>query len=463
MQKESIVFGTDSYKVTHWPQYPPGTEFVRSYLEARGGDWKNLFPRSVFFGLQYYLKEYLEGVTVTQRDIEEAIPFWRAHFGQDLFNRDNEYGGKLPVSIRAVPEGSVVDTRNVLMTIENTDARVPWLTNWLETILVEVWYPITVATLSREILKLLRRSFEQTGGDIEALLFKLHNFGFRGSSSIESAAIGDAAHLVTFLGTDTPKGIRLAMKYYGAGVCGNSIPASEHSTITAWGRAREYDAFENMLTQFPEGVVACVSDSFDIFKACSEGWGGRLREKVLGRNGTLVIRPDSGDPPTVVGDVLDILGDKFGYTTNEKGFKVLPPQVRVIQGDGVDYTSIQQILGVLKIKGWCTENVGFGMGGALIQKLNRDTLGFAFKCSEVTVNGEDRDVWKDPVTDPGKVSKRGRMKLIRTMGAHGPVYKTVHPSEEGEDQLVEVFRNGRVLREYTFDEVRERASASYTV
>lgn len=466
MSKIRLILLSDGYKFTHWTQYPPGTEYIRSYFESRGGE----FSRTVFFGLQYYLKEFLEGVVVAPEDIPMAERFCARYFGQDgLFNTGGwehivrEHGGRLPVSIRAVPEGSVVNTQNVLMTIENTDPAVPWLTNFLETLLAMVWYPMTVATLSREMKKLVLQYLHRTGGDPAGIEFKLHDFGFRGVSSLESAGLGGMAHLVNFEGTDTTPGILFAEEYYEAEKVGASIPASEHSTITAWGRDREADAFENMLAQFPEGLVACVSDSYDIYEACSKIWGEKLKDKVLGRKGTLVVRPDSGDPPVVVCQVLDALGKAFGYTRNEKGFKVLPPEVRVIQGDGIDYVMTRQILSCMDIQGWSAENIAFGMGGALLQKLNRDTQKCAFKCSEATVNGEDRDVWKDPVTDPGKRSKAGRLKLLRETGAHGPVWRTVNAREEGEDQLVEVFRNGEILREYTFDEVRQRAGATYTV
>ena len=451
---DSILFLTDSYKITHWKQYPPETEKVYSYFESRGGK----FDSTVFFGLQYFLQKYLQGQRIFLSDILEAKEFWKAHFGQELFNVEgwmhilDEHGGYLPVSIKAVPEGSVVPTRNVMLTVENTDPKVPWLTNILETLLVQVWYPMTVATLSREMKRLILGYLEKTGTP-ELIDFKLHDFGFRGVSSVGSAGIGGGAHLVNFKGTDTAQGIRFAMRYYGAEMCGFSIPASEHSTITSWGRDHEADAFENMLAQYPEGLVACVSDSFDIYKAC-DMWGTKFKEKILGRQGTLIVRPDSGDPPTIVVEVLERLAEHFGYARNKKGFKVLPEQVRVIQGDGCDYAMVRQILSVMDLKGWSADNIAFGMGGALLQKMDRDTQKCAFKCSAVTVNGEEREVYKDPITDPGKASKAGRLKLVLQDGK----YETVRASEEGEDCLVEVFRDGEILQDYDFEEVRARAS-----
>jgi len=236
-------------------------------------------------------------------------------------------------------------------------------------------------------------------------------------------------------------------------MAGFSIPAAEHSTITSWGKEHEVDAFRNMLDQFPEGLVAVVSDSFNIFQACEKYWGKELREKVLSRNGTVVIRPDSGEPTTVVPDVLDTLGEAFGYKNNAKGYKVLHPNVRVIQGDGIDFDTLGDILLAMKKRGWSGDNIAFGSGGGLLQKLNRDTLKFAFKCASVTVNGEERDVYKQPITDKGKISRAGRMKLVKTNGE----YKTVSASEPGEDQLVEVFRDGKILKEWSFEEIRERA------
>jgi len=199
--------------------------------------------------------------------------------------------------------------------------------------------------------------------------------------------------------------------------------------------------------------VAVVSDSFNIFQACEKYWGQELRQMVLGRNGTVVIRPDSGEPTTVVPTVLDVLGEAFGYETNEKGYRVLNPRVRIIQGDGIDFDTLGAILLAMKKRGWSGDNIAFGSGGGLLQKLNRDTLKFAFKCAAVTVNGREREVYKQPVTDHGKVSKAGRMKLVKRNGG----YKTVPLTEPGEDLLVEVFRNGEVLRNWTFEEVRERA------
>jgi nicotinamide phosphoribosyltransferase len=214
----------------------------------------------------------------------------------------------------------------------------------------------------------------------------------------------------------------------------------------------------NMLDQYPEGAVACVSDSFDIFQACAAYWGGALRDRVMQRNGTLVVRPDSGDPAAVICRVLDILGQKFPVRVNAQGFKVLDPHVRVIQGDGIDFQSLGKILEAVTRHGWSADNLVFGSGGGLLQKVNRDTLKFAFKCSSVEVSGVARDVFKRPVTDGGKRSKSGRFKLIRDHSGGETSYRTVPATAPGDDVMQTVFENGAVIRRTTFAEVRSRAS-----
>ena len=457
----NFLLRTDSYKITHWKQYPPGTTGIYSYFESRGG----MFPDTVFFGLQYYLKAYLEGSRFTIADVANADAFCNAHFGQALFNREgwtrlyNRHHGKMPIRIKAVQEGTAVPTGNVLLTVENTDPDFPWLTNYLETLLVKVWYPTTVATLSRGIKKTILGFLERTG-DPSLLPSRLHDFGYRGVSSEETAAIGAAAHLLNFTGTDTLAGIVFLQDYYHAkAMPGDSIPASEHSTMTAWGKEHEVDAYRNMLLAYPRGLVACVSDSYDIYYACEKIWGEILKPDVIGRQGTLIIRPDSGDPVQVLVRVFDILSSKFGYTTNAKGYRVLPSCVRVIQGDGVNLFTIQNVLFQLaKFHGWSADNISFGTGGALLQQVNRDTQKFAFKCSAANIKGQWYPVFKDPVTDPGKNSKHGRLALV--LGKYGQFTTLENVSDSGvsEDHLQLVFENGDIVADYDLDSIRRAAS-----
>lgn len=468
MEKPNIILLTDSYKLTHAPQYPQGTTKIYSYLESRGGTFDN----TVFFGLQYYLEKYLRGKVLEQWMIDEAAEFCDTHFGNgEIFNRAgwqrllDKHGGILPVSIKAVPEGTVVAVKNVLATVENTDNEFPWLTNVLETLLLKVWYPITVATLSRECKRVIKAGLEKSADDCSGLLFKLHDFGYRGTSSEESAALGAAAHMVNFMGTDTVAGLLLLQRFYVEPMAGYSIPASEHSTMTSWTRDREVDAYRNMLKRYPKGLVACVSDSYDIYKACSDLWGGTLKEEVLSRDGTLVIRPDSGEPSVVLPRILNILWEKFGGIVNTKGYKVLDSHVRVIWGDGINLQSIPEILDCVMKEGFSTDNLAMGMGGALLQQINRDTQKFAFKCSLAVINGEEVEVYKDPVDDHGKVSKKGRLALYSRpcYGLNPGELTTVTRCRSKEfadsiDQMQEVFRDGQVLVHHKLSDIRRRAS-----
>lgn len=752
---------TDSYKVTHFNAYPPGMTDMFSFFESRGGK----YSETVFFGLQYFLKKYLE-TPITQVDVEEAASLYKAHFGMELLNYDGwsyiaqKLGGRLPVRIRAVPEGSVVPTKNVLMTVESTDPKVPWVVNYLEGLLSQVWYPTTVATQSREMKKDILTALH-VSGDQTAIDFKLHDFGFRGSTSPESAALGGAAHLVNFQGTDTVPALVMLRDYYESACAGFSIPAAEHSTITSWLRENESQAYRKMLDVNPTGLVAIVADSYDVYNACENLFGGELKDQILSRDGVLVVRPDcydseteilttkgwvrfpeltddsivaqyhgngsmdfvqpsrvvrqyyegkmchfynvnkqidllvtpnhrmvqrskrkvlsvvpaidtkwyhdkdyihsgtlqgtrelspieriwiafqadgsfnssgprnhvrfnftkqrktdrlikllqnagvtytvsveparpqntqiyvtldhippknfqwvlddvanisgiwardfveemsywdacrrhskrfkydstivvnaeavqlmatlagyrtcwstyvdsrkeqfsdvytvhvtltdcsngqsvvkneidytgmvycvtvptgmivvrrnhrvsisgnSGEPSEVLPRILDILGDRFGHTRNAKGYKVLNPKVRVIQGDGIDANSLLPIMRSVLKAGWSMDNLAFGSGGGLLQKVNRDTQKFAFKCSAVKIDGQWREVLKDPVTDPGKKSKAGRLGLHngKTVAYLGDTYSP--------GQLVTVYENGRTVTHYTLEDVRSRAA-----
>lgn len=460
----NLLLNTDSYKASHWLQYPPGTDATFSYVESRGG----VYDRTVFFGLQTILKEHL-GTPIAHADVDEARDLFAAH--GEPFNESgwryivDHHGGFLPVHIRAVPEGTVVPTHHVLVTIESTNPQAFWVPSYIETLLLRLWYPVTVATISWHAKQTIRQFLERTSDDPAGQLpFKLHDFGARGVSSAESAALGGLAHLVNFLGTDTVAALVAAREYYHEPMAGFSIPAAEHSTITSWGREREVDAYRNMLTQFakPGAIVAVVSDSYDIFHAIREHWGKTLRQEVIRSGATLVVRPDSGDPVDVVHQCLTLLDEAFGHTVNGKGFKVLN-HVRVIQGDGINSTSLRAILERVTSAGYATDNVAFGMGGALLQQLNRDTQKFALKTSAARVDGDWIDVYKDPVTDKGKVSKRGRLTLIHH--AEYGTYKSValegHDAPLGfQDALIDVWRNGKLLVDHRLSDVRARADAT---
>jgi nicotinamide phosphoribosyltransferase len=453
---KNFCLQTDAYKETHWMQYPKGTEYVYSYMESRGGEYN----RTVFFGLQYFLMKYFQGVRITQQHIDEAEVFCNQVFnGCKYFNREgweyilDEHHGRLPIEIKAVPEGSIINTGNALITVCNTDPEVPFLTNFIETTLLNVWYPITVATMSHNIKRLIASYASWSGEEVSP--FHLNDFGMRGVSSPESAAIGGAAHLTSFMGTDNLEGIRCAMDYYDSGVCGGSVMAAEHSTITSYGKPNEAIAYKTIIDKCAKNsVVSLVSDSYDIINAVENIYGDELYDYILSGDKKIVIRPDSGDPVDISSKVMNMLYYKFGGEINHMGYKVMNPKIGMIYGDGINFKSIDAILRRLVIKEkFATSNIIFGMGGALLQGINRDTHKFAFKCSAICINGEWRDVYKDPKTDATKVSKRGRLKVVHEK--YGAYF--THPIEEfGTDELQAVFKDGEIVKYYNFDEIRDR-------
>lgn len=461
----NIITNTDSYKFSHWKQMPPESRLQSSYIESRGGE----YPTVVNFGLQMFLDEYMCH-PITRENIERAEPRVLAH--GEPFNREgweyilNNHGGYLPLKIEAVPEGTVLPVSNALVQVINTDSKCYWLPSYIETAIHRAtWYPNTVATRSwyakLDIYKALLATSDEDP-DV-AIQFKLHDFGARGVSSQESAAIGGSAHLVNFMGTDTYIATEAVDAYYAEEMAGFSIPASEHSTMTSWGGPdKEIDAFRNMLKQFakPGALVACVSDSYDIYRAVNELWGDKLKQEILDSEACLIVRPDSGDPTTVPIEVIQALMAKFGFTVNSKGYKVLHPSVRVIQGDGITDASIKVILANLKAAKLSVDNIAFGMGGGLLQQLDRDTQRFAMKCSALQIEDTWIDVWKDPITDPGKSSKRGVLAVVDRAGLGVRGYQTIqkkHMNSTDKNLLEVVYLNGKLLKHQTFSEIRQRA------
>jgi nicotinamide phosphoribosyltransferase len=433
MKNNKIINKTDSYKASHYLQFPPDAENTFYYIESRGGG-----DKIKFFGLQAIIKKYLMDV-INENDVADAKKFFNAHglpFNEDGWNKIAQKG-YLPLEIKAVKEGTVVNTKRPLVTVTCTEDGFEWLPGWCETMLMQVWYPITVATNSWKCKQVINKYLEETG-DPAGIMFKLHDFGYRGVSSEESAELGGMAHLVNFMGTDTIAGIYAAQEYYNTNeMVGFSIPAAEHSTMTSWGKENEKMAYKNMLDKFaePGKLVAVVSDSYDLNNAVVNIWGKDLKKDVLDSGATIVIRPDSGEPKDVVVRTLLQLEATFGTTTNDKGYKVLNPAVRLIQGDGIsDATAIAEILEAVKSAGFSADNLAFGMGGGLLQQVNRDTYKFAMKCSAIKRAGNWQDVFKCPVDAPWKASKAGRFNEY--------------------SDFVTVFKDGKMIKEYTFNEVR---------
>ena len=455
---QSILLNTDSYKVGMFKQYPADGEYVYSYIESRGGRYDEVVSGLI----QPFIREYLMK-PFTEADIDFAATQWPV-FGnvfpeEEIRRMLQKHNGFWPVAVYAVPDGTVVKTKNVLAVVVNTDPEFPFATTWIETALLRAaWYSSTVATNSREIKKVILKYLEASG-DPSGINFKLHDFGARGASSFETAGLGSMSHLVNFMGTDTMIANLFAMKYYDAqGPIGFSISASEHSTITSWGKENEKEAYRNMIKQFgaPGVTFSCVSDSYDIYKACHM-WGS-LKDELIASGATLVVRPDSGDPVQVMWECLNILENYFGSAKNAKGYKIIN-QVRMIWGDGITKLTIETILRTLvNVYGWSADMFAFGQGGALLQNVTRDDQKYAMKCSAVMRSGEWHDVFKDPITDQGKTSKKGLVALFQSNDGEF-VTDTVDSVQDmvNLSALQLRYYSGEIFNEVTFDQVRANA------
>lgn len=456
------ILNCDSYKTSHFKFMDKGTTTQFSYVEAReGGE----YDRAVFFGLQPYLKKELTK-RITIEMVDQAEKLLTAH-GLP-FNREgweyivNELDGKLPLRIKAAPEGTIIPGGNAMVTVENTDENCAWITSYVETALLRaVWYGTTVATRSYMFNRLINRYLEETG-DPAGLGFKFVDFGARGATSKEASEIAGAAHLINFMSTDNIVGILASMEYYNSEeVTGFSIPASEHTVTLSWGEDREKEFFENAVdvNLGQEGaMVSVVSDTYDFHEAL-DMWGS-LKDKIVETGGTVVVRPDSGDPTEMVLLALNRLEEYFGAEENGKGYKVLNPAVRIIQGDGINLGKVEEILQTAKENGYSADNITFGCGGFLLQNLTRDTLRFAMKGSYVEVNGESREVRKTTVTDPTKASKAGRLTLVKRWGH--PELITIREEDKlptDKEILETVYENGDIVKEWTFEEIRKNAGS----
>lgn len=463
---DNLALATDGYKVTHWLQFPKGTNRSFYYLEARGGKYE----ATMVAGCKYLAHLLSQGITAKQ--VEDARAFYKIYFGgKDLFNYEgwmrivNEFGGKLPVRVRCVEEGMVVPIKNVLVTIESTEDGFGWLCGYLETLILRaVWYSTTVATISFETKKSIKHFFDKTtdltGVEKEAAYRRcLVDFGSRGVSSGESTALGGMAHQYNFTATDNVESAVFSLKMFGE-IGGFTIPAREHSTTTCY--LNEDDAFMNSVEEFGEGDFAMVMDSYDYEDALKRvTCDGEFRKMLTEKGGVCILRPDSGCPIDVVMTALQMVARNVGYTRNSKGYKILDKRFRVIQGDGVDGDEVYRILSWMESKKFAAENVSFGMGGGLLQRLDRDTQRFAMKCSAMEVDHIWREVFKAPKTDMSKASKKGFLDLL--LDENGEYYTSItmdyqeYVANQFESQMTTLFENGETLYNPSLDEVQYNA------
>lgn len=498
---------TDAYKISHKDQYPEGTERVYSNVTARSSRVEGS-DEIVVFGIQYFVEKYLKQqfdehfFRRSRLEVEsEMRDFFDGFFGPGAVDlqpyMDLHNLGELPIRIECLPEGTVCPVGVPFMTIENTDPRFFWLTNFIETLCQNtIWNPITSATTARRYWKLLSGYSKETCDDDMHLPYQAHNFSMRGMSSLESAVTTDLAHLLYFDGSDTLPGSLAAQQYYGAsGVPGCSVPATEHAVMCAGGKGDEVETFRRLVSEvYPSGIVSIVSDTWDLWNVLDKT-APQLSDVILSRDGKVVFRPDSGDPERIIcghrvsdkepisreqweifyeegctafrrdDQVVDVATKKnlsdlaiegairildrhFGSTENEMGYKVLNPKVGLIYGDAITIDRAARICESLKQMGYASSNIVFGVGSFTYQYVTRDTYSIACKATWAQVNGEGRDIFKDPVTDDGtKKSACGRL--------------SVSQNESGKLVLRDQVRVGEatLLREYRpeeFESIRER-------
>ena len=477
----------DGYKVGHKFQYPAGTTLVYSNLtprKSRNEDIKGI----VFFGLQYFIKEYLIrqfNENFFQRDKTEVLNIYKRrienYLGKDSITYDHIAAlhnlGYLPLQIKALPEGSLVPMRVPVLTIKNTVPEFFWLTNMLETVMSAVlWKPITSATTAFHYLKVFTEYATETVGDDHSFIpWQGHDFSFRGMSGVEDAVMSGAAHLLSFTGTDTIPAIDFLETYYNADcekeLIGGSVPATEHSVMCMGTKDSEIETFERLICEiYPAGIVSIVSDTWDFWQVITS-FLPQLKEKIIARNGKVVIRPDSGDPVKIIaGDsdaakdspefkgAIECMWETFGGTITAKGYKLLDPHVGLIYGDSITPERQVEILEALKQKGFSSYNVVLGIGSFTYEYVTRDTFGFAMKATYGEVNGEGRAIFKDPKTDDGtKKSAKGLIAIYKNKETGSFEYKDECSwEEEAQGELKTVFLNGKITLDQTLSEIRKR-------
>lgn len=566
------LLNTDGYKVGHKFQYPKNTEYVYSNWTPRKSRVMGI-NNVVHFGLQHFIKKWLiedfnENFFNKPKSyvVAQYKRMMDSYLGKDTVPVDHieklHSLGYLPLRIKSLPEGSLVPMRCPAVTIINTNPEFYWLTNYIETMMsAEMWGPTTSATIAREYKKILTHWARETGADESFIQFQAHDFSMRGMYGVEAAKLSGMGHLTSFVGTDTIPAIVELERYYGANsdmeLVGCSVPATEHAVMCCGGQENEIETFRRLIEDvYPSGIVSVVSDSWDLWKVCTK-YLPKLKDKILARNGKLVIRPDSGDPVDIlcghpvlfeivdkekikfgnnlhipnigvddsgmsedgmldwsmeslaiaieetVGTIYDegkycckingqyysfevvlnkeddgggyrnikllsvaeqkgvveLLWDVFGGTVNEKGFKVLDPHIGTIYGDSITLDRAEQICRRLAAKGFASTNVVFGVGSYTYQYNTRDTFGFAMKATWCQVDGKGYNIFKNPVTDDGtKKSAKGLIQVVKEHGEYVYIDECTR-EQENEGELKVVFENGKLIKEVTLREIRDRVES----
>lgn len=455
----NILTTADLYKYGHWRQYPEGTNKIYSYFTARGSRIKDV-NKVKFFGLRYYLEEYLDRCIFWDH-IEDYKDYVGKSLGEsavtekilkDLYKLESS--GALPLEIKALPEMEDYPLQLPLFTITNTDPDYFWLVNFVETLLMRVWYPTTIATISAQLRKTSEWFASKTCDNNAHCPYQFHDFSSRSLHSEEAAGLSGAAHLLNFDGTDSMSGIVLLDKYYKMRR-GSSVSATEHSVMAMYGEDGEFGCFNRLLDLYPEGILSVVSDTYSYWRTLTDILP-RLKDRIMARNGTFVVRPDSGNPlEVIIGDKdapegsperkgsLQLLWETFGGTTNSKGYKVLDPHIGLIYGDGISPEMGRSILEHMAWNHWASSNIVFGVGGFTYgYGVSRDTFSFAQKATYGEVNGIGRNIFKDPKTDSKKKSAKGLLYVGRRDDGEYFFEQEVTPACEKEGLLRTVYKDG---------------------
>ena len=466
---KSFLWDIDAYKVGHMSQYPNDTEYIYSVMQLRSN---KVYDKTPIVGLQYLLKEYLSQ-KINKEEIDTLIKelrimgVYHEKISEKLYSLVEL--GYLPLRIKAIPEGSIVDLPNAICTIENTLEGYHWLVGFFETLILKWWSALTTASCSLKYRDIIDKHFELTSDNEEAKPFMVHDFGSRGCMSMEGASFTGIAHALSFFGSDTIASIPILRKHYNAkGMVISSVPATEHSIMCSYGRDQEIEAFRNMLNLYPTGTISVVSDTYNWYKVMDE-FTVELKEEILKRDGKTVFRPDSGNIADIIcGTVKEPIEDLenysakelggiraldkvFGHTINSKGYKVLNSKVGLIYGEGMFHERYEAILEILEQLGYSAENLTIGVGG-ILRAGHRDTLGVAFKATCVKRAGREwTPIMKDPITDLGKKSYSGFVGVERENGT----YVTKPLSEVKNDMMQVVFEDGVLVKDFTWEEIKE--------
>ena len=499
--KPTVIEGllaVDGYKHSHRSVYPKGTERILINWTNRSGKLLPGATHAVHFGLQAFLQNYLVETWApffAATEDEVADEFERvllSYFGPNNIGSDHVRAlhrlGYLPLLVKGLPEGTLTPFGVPTILIENTHPDFFWLPNYIETALsASIWHPSTSATVSTLSRELMESWAEKTGGDPAAIDFQAHDFSMRGQTSLHSAAASGAGHLLSFLGTDTMPALDFIDRYYPGenGWVGASVPATEHSVMCIRGEQGELETFNAVLDAFPTGIVSAVADGYDFFAVLTDILP-QLKDRILARDGKLVIRPDSGDPVDIITGTIrvndgtrdsyyrgkdegtlapeelgaiELLDQVFGHTVNDKGYKVLNEHIGLIYGDSITMDRAQRIFERLAEKGWASTNVVLGIGSFTFQYQTRDSLGSAVKATWAQVNGESVDIQKDPKTGAGKKSAKGRLAVVRGSDGELELIQQATPADEERSLIQPVWENGEFINPVSFADVRATLTA----